>query len=73
MQTKLGSITEVLINIITGFVFSFLIWAFVIQPLWGINLSINDSLAITGIGVFTISSIMRSYAWRRFFNRIEYK
>ncbi len=71
MQTKLGSITEVLINIITGFVFSFLIWAFVIQPLWGINLSINDSLAITG--VFTISSIMRSYAWRRFFNRIEYK
>jgi len=71
MQTKLGSITEVLINIATGFIFSFLIWAFVIQPMWGINLSINDSLAITAI--FTVSSIMRSYAWRRFFNNMEYK
>ena len=68
MQTKKGSLFEQLLNVGSGFIISLMFWAYVIVPVWHIDVSINDNLAITGL--FTIISIIRGYIWRRIFNRI---
>lgn len=65
-QTRLESLLESIINISSGFLVSLAIWSFVIIPIWNIDTSFSENLTITGI--FTISSIIRSYLWRRFFN-----
>ena len=65
-QTKLGSLTESLLNITSGFFVSLLIWIYIVTPLWDIEMSMLDNLGITGI--FTISAVIRSYIWRRIFN-----
>lgn len=63
-QTKLESLIETLLNIASGFIVSLVVW-WVIAPLYGIPVNISSNLQITGI--FTITSIIRSYYWRRFF------
>ena len=64
-QTKLESLLETCINIASGFIISILVWSFIVAPLWGMDTSIFDNFAITGI--FTVSAIIRGYFWRRFF------
>ena len=66
-QTRLGSLGESLINIFSGFFVSLLIWIYIIQPVWNIETTMVDNLAITGI--YTISAITRAYLWRRLFNK----
>lgn len=65
-QTKLESLLESAVNISSGFFISLLVWIFVVAPLWDIPVKMHDSLAITSI--FTVSSLLRAYIWRRFFN-----
>lgn len=70
-QTRLSSAIEQLLNVGSGFLISTLLWQFVIDPLWHLETSIQDNLHITGI--FTVASIMRGYAWRRWFNARVHK
>ena len=67
MQSKLSSLTESVVSTAIGFVVSLLTQHFVINPLWGLNLSAFDNLGITV--VFTVISVIRQYVMRRYFNR----
>lgn len=69
-QSKLESHIEASANIASGFIISFLVWIWFVGPLVGAGylnpLSALDAFIITAI--FTITSYIRSYVWRRFFN-----
>lgn len=65
-QTKLESLVESIFNTSIGFIISLLVWVFIVTPLWDIKVSHVDNIMITII--FTVTSIMRSYFVRRFFN-----
>ena len=64
-QTRLASLAEATINTAIGFVMSMLLSA-VVYPLFGFQVTLAQNLAITTI--FTIASIARGYAVRRWFN-----
>jgi len=68
-QTKRMSLFEQFCNVGSGFVLSLLIWVLVVKPVWDIDVSYSDNLAITVI--FTFASIARGYVWRRLFNRVK--
>lgn len=65
-QTKFESFIESFINISSGFFLSLGIWYFIVVPFWEIKLPFSQNIIITLI--FTISSVIRSYIWRRIFN-----
>jgi len=67
MQSRLGSLLESVANTATGFVISWLVWMLVVAPLYGYATTAHQSFWITAI--FTVTSLARSYLWRRFFNR----
>ena len=48
-------------------IISFLLWTFIVAPLWGLTMSTFDNLGI--VLIFTVSAIARGYIWRRFFNK----
>lgn len=65
-QTRLGSLLESCVNVAVGFGLAFLT-NLIVWPMFGIKgVSVHDNLAITTI--FTVISIGRSYAFRRWFN-----
>lgn len=64
-QSKLESLIETIINIASGFFISLIVWQWVVAPLYNIPVNMSSNLGITGI--FTLTSIIRSYYWRRFF------
>ena len=65
-QSKLESRIEVAANYISGFAIAYFTWTLLAYgPMaWG-WFDIHDSFLITTI--FTVVSVTRSYAWRRFF------
>lgn len=65
MQSRLSSLIEAVINVAIGFAVSLGITAIVL-PAYGHAVSWSENLQITGI--FTVASIVRSYAVRRWFN-----
>jgi len=65
MQTKKQSLLESIINILIGYAVAILSQLLVF-PLFNIVVSISDNLMIGFY--FTIISLIRSYAIRRFFN-----
>lgn len=71
MQTRLESAIESFLNIGSGFFISLAVWVYIVGPLFKIETTGTDNLAITSI--FTITSIIRSYVWRRLFNRYRRK
>lgn len=70
MQTRLSSLIEQLFNIGSGFIVSLMVWEFAVKPIWEIQTDFSENLQITVL--FTVVSIARSYAWRRFFNWRDY-
>lgn len=66
MQTRLSSFIEAVFSTVIGFAFSVALTAFVL-PAYGHDVSFSHNLQITGI--FTIASILRQYAVRRWFNQ----
>ena len=67
MQTRLCSLMEQLVNIGSGFLISLALWEFVIRELITLgHLSVDNSIHITLI--FTITSLIRGYVFRRIFN-----
>lgn len=64
-QTRKGSAAEAVANVAIGYGVAVSAQA-VIFPLFGVHVSTTDHLAIGGL--FTIVSLVRSYALRRLFN-----
>lgn len=64
-QSRAASLIEAVINVATGFVVSIALTAFVL-PKFGCMTTIAQDIKITTI--FTVASIARSYAVRRWFN-----
>lgn len=66
-QTKVESRIEATANIGSGFLISLAVWAWCVAPLIKHDiLTIDNTVIITTI--FTVTSWLRSYYWRRFFN-----
>lgn len=66
MQSKLNSFIESLTNILIGYITA-LLSQLLIFPLFDINIPLSDNLLI-GL-YFTLISLVRSYAIRRWFNK----
>lgn len=64
-QTKMSSFIEAWINVLIGFGINF-VANLLILPMFGFNITLEDNLYI-GI-LYTIISVARSYAVRRWFN-----
>jgi hypothetical protein len=65
MQSRLNSATEAFVNVAIGYLVSVLA-NILILPMFGYDVTLVDSFAI-GVA-FTVVSLLRSYAVRRFFN-----
>jgi hypothetical protein len=65
MQSRLGSLIEAAMNVAIGYIVAVLS-QLVIFPWFGIHIPLSDNLLIGGY--FTIISLVRSYALRRWFN-----
>lgn len=66
MQTKLMSFIETILNVGSGFIISVLMWQYVVAPLWEIERTFTQGIGITL--VFTVTSVIRGFIWRRIFN-----
>lgn len=66
-QTKIESAIEATVNIATGFLISWMVWMFVIPQLWP-QLQTGPALGFGITCVFTVTSWLRSFFWRRYFN-----
>lgn len=66
-QRRIHSLVESLANVAIGYAIA-IASQLIIFPAFGIHVSLADNLIIGGY--FTLISIARSYAVRRFFNRI---
>lgn len=64
-QSRAESLLEASLNTASGFLLSLIVWHWVARW-YEIPMPLSRNLEITGI--FTVVSIARSYAWRRFFN-----
>jgi hypothetical protein len=70
MQTKLHSLIEASLNTASGFVLSWCMWIWLVAPLFGIQSDAKQSFWITTI--FTVTSVIRSYIWRRAANHYQW-
>jgi hypothetical protein len=64
-QTRKGSAAEAVANVLIGYGIAVAAQV-AIFPLFGVNLPLHDNLAIGAL--FTMVSLVRSYALRRLFN-----
>lgn len=67
-QTRRGSFIESVVNVLVGYGVA-VAAQMAIFPLFGVHLPVSDNLLI-GV-LFTIVSLVRSYALRRLFNRLH--
>ena len=70
MQSRKHSLLEALLNTASGFITS-LLTQWLVFPWFNLHPSFHENLALTAI--FTVVSIVRSYAWRRAFNTLQTK
>ena len=66
MQTKKQSLIESITNVAIGYIVAVISNA-AILPLFGVNLAFSDSMLIAVW--FTVISVIRGYAVRRYFNK----
>ena len=67
-QSKAMSLVESLFNVAIGYIVA-VVTQIAVFPLFGLEVSLSDNLAIGGL--FTVVSIVRSYAVRRLFEAIR--
>ena len=67
-QTRLMSLVETATNIAVGFLISLVSQIYIFQA-FGIHLALHDNVMITVY--FTVISIVRSYALRRWFEHLR--
>lgn len=68
MQTRAHSMVEACANTASGAAVSYCL-GLIVYPAFGFAVTPGQNLTITAI--FTIASVLRSYAWRRAFNRLH--
>ena len=68
MQSRKFSVLEIVVNVLTGLIISFLI-QLVIYPLLNIPVTLEQNMIITI--VFFVASFIRGYIIRRIFNKIN--
>jgi len=68
IQSRFMSLVESVTNVFVGFSIAILTQA-VIFPIFGFHASMGEHLAIAGL--FTVVSVLRSYALRRFFEAVR--
>lgn len=66
MQSRTESLIESCLNVGSGFLVALVVWAYIVKPLFDIHVSPTENVLITLI--FTVVSVVRGYAWRRWFN-----
>lgn len=69
MQTKVQSLLEACANVAVGYLVA-LASQLVVFPMFGIHVPFSANLAIGGW--FTLISLVRSYALRRWFNGLKF-
>jgi len=67
-QTRLESLLEAFINQASGFIISFLAWMYIVPKIWP-ELKTTAQVGFWVTVFFFMVSIIRSYFWRRFFNK----
>lgn len=70
-QSKIESLVEQLVNIGSGMIIAFAVMELVLAPILGIGITPMQNVWTTI--VLTVVSVIRSYFWRRFFNKRLYK
>ena len=70
MQSRKHSIAETVLNTLSGFIISW-VMTLIVLPWFGSNITAGQGFIITVI--YTIVSVIRSYFWRRLFNRLHKK
>lgn len=65
-QSRIESAVEAAMNVGLGFFISLGVWIWIVVPIWDIPVTHTDNFVITC--VFTVTSLLRSYTLRRFFN-----
>lgn len=70
-QTKLESAIEQMVNVGSGMVIAFAVMELILAPVLGIGITPLQNVWTTI--VLTVVSVLRGYAWRRFFARRLYK
>ena len=68
MQSRFWSAIEVFLNIGTGFIISWILTLMVL-PMFGFPVQKGQAFFITTI--YTVVSVVRSYFWRRVFNKLH--
>ncbi len=67
VQTKLGSITETMLNVGSGIITANLCWHFIIITLYpALNTQSKTDVFMINL-IFTFISILRGFLWRRIF------
>jgi len=69
-QSRAGAILETIANTASGFILSYLLWVFVIAPLWELDVTHADNFWITCC--FTVLSLVRGYFWRRIMTKVHH-
>ena len=70
-QSKKTSILEVICNTGSGFIIAWILTMYML-PLFDIK-NINMSGGFTITTIYTVVSLIRSYLWRRYFNKLFIK
>jgi len=65
-QPRTTSLIESCLNVSSGFVISYVLMVFIINPVYQTGLTSAQNFEITMI--FTVISVARVYVWRRIFN-----
>ncbi len=63
-QTRLESLIEAVLNVGSGLIVSACVWM-IVGPWYGYMVLFTTALSLSAI--FTVTSTIRSYLWRRFF------
>lgn len=71
MQSLKHSWMEVLFNIGSGFIISALLQQYVVAPIWHLQTTFAQNFGITMF--FTVTSVVRSILFRRYFNKLTMK
>jgi len=66
-QTRIESVIERTVDLISAFLISWCVYEFYIYP------NVNSLSSFNVVLIFTIISFVRSYFWRRFFNKELHK
>ena len=66
MQSAKQSLIETIVSTVVGFIFSMIVWEYIVKPGWNIKTDFISNFYITL--VFTVASVIRGYGIRRFFN-----